>query len=879
MADLSGQILRERYQIQHLIGRGGMADVYLALDLRRQVVVALKLLREDLAEDPDFVRRFQREAEALARLDHPNVVRFYSFERQGNAAFIVMDYVPGTTLRGRLMEAQGPLPLEEVTAIIKQVGAALHYAHSEGYIHRDIKPGNIMLREDGSALLSDFGIAKAAETATMTLGPLGTPAYMSPEQILGREVSPQTDIYCFGVVLYEILTGRRPFIGESGTGGSTTERIRNEHLHAMPPDPRRFNPSLPAGAVQVIARALAKDPAQRWPDMPSLVQAWSEAVGLPVGSVTTRPTPSRTQPTAAQAAMTARQTAVTGQPGVPYSAPLRQRPAWLIWAIPLALVTLLGGAVVCVAVAIKLFSPSATPTVVVAMALTATPTTTREAPSDTTTPTATVTVPVPTDTPKPAPSSEIHLRADGSGDYPSLAEAVQAAPEGATIYLEAGSYKLARPVDIERRLKLVGAGKEQTEIVCAAENYVLRVARGTSFIAEDIAFRHEGRAIANVVIVEGGESEFNRCLFQGGIWDKEAQNGGSGILLRGNAVATVRDSFAQGNGLYGIEAVGNAKVTLEGNICSDNESGGISFWGRATGVARRNNCSGNGYHGIAVNERADPILAENTCDKNQYDGIGYFGDGTGKAIGNECSGNGYHGIAVNERAHPTLESNYCHDNEDSGISYFDDGGGTANNNECSGNKLHGIAVSNQAKPMLENNNCHDNKDSGISYFDGAAGSASNNRCYNNSLHGIAVSEQTRPTLIGNQCYNNGYHGIYSYGEAQPTIKGNNCHDNRDSGITYGDNAGGKAVKNECKGNALHGIAVSDKAQPILEGNICSNNQDTGIAYFDGAGGLASGNECFDNVSYGIYVSPGANPQLGDNYLHDNGLGDLEDQRQ
>ncbi|MGQ9554239.1 MAG: protein kinase domain-containing protein [Anaerolineae bacterium] len=808
MADLSGQILRERYQIQHLIGRGGMADVYLALDLRRQVVVALKLLREDLAEDPDFVRRFQREAEALARLDHPNVVRFYSFERQGNAAFIVMDYVPGTTLRGRLMEAQGPLPLEEVTAIIKQVGAALHYAHSEGYIHRDIKPGNIMLREDGTALLSDFGIAKAAETATMTLAPLGTPAYMSPEQILGREVSPQTDIYCFGVVLYEIVTGRRPFIGESGTGGSTTERIRNEHLHAMPPDPRRFNPSLPAEAVQVIARALAKDPAQRWPDMPSLVQAWGEAVGLPVGSVTTRPTPSMTQPTAAQAAMTARKTVVTGQPGVPYSAPLRQRPAWLIWAIPLALVALLGGAVICVAVAIKLFSPSAMPTVVVAMALTATSTAIRETPSDTPTPTATVTVL--TDTPKLAPSSEIHLRADGSGDYPSLAEAVQAAPEGATIYLEAGSYKLARPVDIERRLKLVGAGKEQTEIICAAENYVLRVARGTSFIAEDIAFRHEGRAIANVVIVEGGESEFNRCLFQGGIWDKEAQNGGSGILLRGNAVVTVRDSFAQGNGLYGIEAVGSAKVTLVGNICSDNEGGGISFWGRATGVARKNNCSGNGYHGIAVNERADPILAENTCDKNQYDGIGYFGDGTGKAIGNECSGNGYHGIAVNERAHPTLESNYCHDNEDSGISYFDDGGGTANNNECSGNKLHGIAVSNQAKPMLENNNCHDNKDSGISFFDGAAGSASNNQCYNNSLHGIAVS---------------------------------------------------------------------DKAQPILEGNICSNNQDTGIAYFDGAGGSASGNECFENVSYGIYVSPDANPQLGDNYLHDNGLGDLEDQRQ
>ena len=158
-----GDILKQRYRIDSFLGRGGMADVYLAFDLRRQTHLAIKVLREDLAEDPESVRRFQREGEALARLDHPFVVRFYAFEVDSPLAFIVMDYVPGSTLRRRLSDIRGPLPLEEVTQILRQVGAALQYAHNEGYIHRDVKPGNVMLREDGAALLSDFGIARGRD--------------------------------------------------------------------------------------------------------------------------------------------------------------------------------------------------------------------------------------------------------------------------------------------------------------------------------------------------------------------------------------------------------------------------------------------------------------------------------------------------------------------------------------------------------------------------------------------------------------------------------------------------------------------------------------------------------------------------------------------
>ena len=276
-----GDILRGRYKIESFLGRGGMADVYLAVDMRRRVYVAIKVLREDFAEDLEFVNRFQREAEALAHLDHPYIVRFYSFEREGLVAFIVMDYVKGKTLRRRIAEEGGPLPIQEVTQILDNIGAALQYAHNEGYIHRDIKPGNIMIRDDGVAVLTDFGIARAAESSTLTLGQIGTPAYMSPEQILGHRLDYRTDIYSLGVVLFEMVTGKRPFtVSELSMSTNTIERIRYAHLHLPPPDPRKFNPVLSEAASQVILRALAKQPQERWPTVAAMVEAWKAATGI-----------------------------------------------------------------------------------------------------------------------------------------------------------------------------------------------------------------------------------------------------------------------------------------------------------------------------------------------------------------------------------------------------------------------------------------------------------------------------------------------------------------------------------------------------------------------------------------------------------------------
>ena len=288
----ANDILRNRYRIIQLIGRGGMADVYLALDMRRQARVAIKVLREDLAEDPDFVRRFAREARTLAQLDHPNIVRFYSFEQEGLIAFMVMDYVDGVTLRRLVAERKGPLRVDEITAILRQVGAALHYAHASGIIHRDLKPGNIMIQRDGKALLTDFGIAKIVESSTLTTISAGTPAYMSPEQILNRPLDHRTDIYSLGVVLYLLATGRRPFSGDEPglTGTGTMARVREAHLRVPPPDPRTLNSNLPAEASQVIIKALAKRPDDRWQDVMSLVSAWERAVGADPTQRMTAPT-------------------------------------------------------------------------------------------------------------------------------------------------------------------------------------------------------------------------------------------------------------------------------------------------------------------------------------------------------------------------------------------------------------------------------------------------------------------------------------------------------------------------------------------------------------------------------------------------------------
>ncbi len=266
MDDLIGTLINKRYRVDNFLGRGGMADVYRVYDMQRRVPLAMKILRDDLAEDKVFLRRFNREADTLANLNHPNIVHSYGLETDGSHVFILMDYVDGWTLRKEIAASNDPLPIKRIREIMIPVSSALSYAHHKKKIHCDIKPANIMIHKNGTILLADFGIAREAEGATTTtLAGAGTPAYMAPEQAREEKPTPQTDMYSLGIVLYEMLTGDRPFVGQRATiTGTTTEKVRWEHLNLPPLPPRRLNPRISPEMEMVVLKCLSKKPDDRY---------------------------------------------------------------------------------------------------------------------------------------------------------------------------------------------------------------------------------------------------------------------------------------------------------------------------------------------------------------------------------------------------------------------------------------------------------------------------------------------------------------------------------------------------------------------------------------------------------------------------------------
>lgn len=262
------RVLNGRYRLDEPIGEGGMAVVYRGYDLVLDRPVAIKVLRGQFAADASFLRRFEREAQAAARLSHPNIVSVYDVGRDDGTRYIVMEYVPGKTLKQLILE-HAPFSLDEAIHIVRQVAAALDYAHQHGLVHRDIKPQNILVDERGFVKVTDFGIAKGLTDVSLTEAGfgMGTVHYVSPEQARGEPATPASDIYALGVVLYEMLTGRLPFDADNPIG------LAMQHVHEAPPPPRQFNPNIPPAVEAIILRALAKDPRQRFPTAGALAQA------------------------------------------------------------------------------------------------------------------------------------------------------------------------------------------------------------------------------------------------------------------------------------------------------------------------------------------------------------------------------------------------------------------------------------------------------------------------------------------------------------------------------------------------------------------------------------------------------------------------------
>ncbi|MBQ3415742.1 MAG: Stk1 family PASTA domain-containing Ser/Thr kinase [Clostridia bacterium] len=277
--NLEGKMLGNRYEMLEKIGNGGMATVYKAMDKILKRYVAVKILRDEYTTDQEFIRRFEAEAQSAARLTHPNIVSIYDVGVEGNLYYIVMELIQGKTLKEIIVEEQGPLPWKWSVNIAIQIASALEMAHRNNIIHRDIKPHNIIITEDGIAKVTDFGIAKAVSNSTITAfgTTIGSVHYFSPEHARGGYTDAKSDIYSLGVVMYEMVTGKVPFDAD------TPVSIALKHMQEEPEEPIKLNQNLPTAINKIILKALKKDATLRYQTSTEMLVDLKAALKNPSG--------------------------------------------------------------------------------------------------------------------------------------------------------------------------------------------------------------------------------------------------------------------------------------------------------------------------------------------------------------------------------------------------------------------------------------------------------------------------------------------------------------------------------------------------------------------------------------------------------------------
>lgn len=337
MDNLIGQTIFNRFRVDAFIASGGNSQVYRVWDVERNSSLVMKVLQTKPAGDSAARDRLQRQSLVLQRLVEPHIASYYGFYQTPEFSFLLEEFIEGTTLRDFLNQRLGqPLPAQEALIYLKALCSALDYAHKNGIVHGDVRPSNVIIDPGGNISLTDFGFARPIASTTNDLGVIPSPTYMAPEQIRGGPASPATDIYALGVLLFELLTGRRPFGGDDTVsrqpGSVAGERVRQAHLTLPPPNPHDLNPSILQALGFVVIRALAKKPEERYPGAMALFEAACDALGMAPNFIQERVPLVSTPQTVMPTERIARPVQAIEQEAEIESEPLHKRPAW-IWVL------------------------------------------------------------------------------------------------------------------------------------------------------------------------------------------------------------------------------------------------------------------------------------------------------------------------------------------------------------------------------------------------------------------------------------------------------------------------------------------------------------------------------------------------------------------
>jgi parallel beta-helix repeat protein len=755
-------LLGGRYRLDYALGRGGFGITYRGVHAALERVVAIKeffpnqYALRDVATGGLAVRpgqhdamnralgRFTGEGRVLARLDHAGVVHVHDLFEERGTAYLVMDLLPGRTLRTELEASGGHLPEPRVRTIVGQLVDALGAIHDQGIYHLDIKPDNVLMATDGRPVLVDFGAARQG------LGGGGssqayTEAYAPPELLAGQSVGPGSDLFELAMMAHELLLGSLP------PGGLA--RLLNDTwvppVGLLAPWPALLEPALHP----------------RFMERPSDVRAWWAAGwGLPIG-VAPPPVPKETNSgsldLAALRAILEKEKTAPPPPRAGADVDMAALRGILDrWTAPEGKGVGLGPS------GLKSAGRPATPS----------------GPGASTAKGG----PPPSRMPR---STALVVDQRGGGSHRTIAEAIQAAAAGERILIRPGVYR--EGVVVEKPLELVGEGKLGDIVLEVAGRDVVLFKAASGRVA-NLTLRQLGDGKWYAVDITQGRLELEGCDITSQSLAAVGIHGGADPILRGNRIhdgqsagvfiydhsrGLVEDNDIFANAGSNVSISEGSDPVLRGNRIHDGQSSGVFVYSQGRGTLENNDVYANGSTGIAIKEGADPILRNNRIYNGHQSGVHVYEKGRGTLEDNDIYANALAGVEIKEEADPVLRRNRIRDGEQAGVYVNEHGLGTLEENDISGNTYAGVAISEEANPRLARNRVHDGKQSGIYVYERGRGVLEDNDVFSNANSGVTIREGGDPILRGNRLFQNGYQAVRIDSGGRGTLENNDLRNN------------------------------------------------------------------------------------------------------